>query len=325
MKHNGYHTVPSVAAYRASRAGRVCTSVLVITLWCLLAAFVFALVFGVAGYLRRHFADDPAVDQIDRQQAALWRAALSAGTLSKGNERHAGAPCDQTVCKYVRAARKIFAEALDQDLIAINPFDRLRGTPARRLRDWAYLTQADMQQIYEACPDAGWRAFFALLRYAGLRRGEALRLRWADVNFEKNRICVNAPGTITAEDTKHYTRFVPIEAARCPSGLAGILHETFDLAEAGTVRVCDRVCSDNPKSFTTVNTRAAKIIVSAGIAKYAKIHHTLRRNAEQDWAAQYPQHVTSEWAGHSIEVSAQFYLRVPEELYARPAPAGIVR
>ena len=68
-----------------------------------------------------------------------------------------------------------------------------------------------------------------------------------------------------------------------------------------------------------IDEHTVAIVNAAGIDRYAKIHHTLRKNAEMDWAGKYPQHVASEWAGHSILVSAAHYLRVPEELYNRPA------
>ncbi len=47
--------------------------------------------------------------------------------------------------------------------------------------------------------------------------------------------------------------------------------------------------------------------------------HTLRKNAETDWAQRFPQYVVSYWIGHSIEVSEKHYLQVPEELYEKVA------
>jgi hypothetical protein len=45
----------------------------------------------------------------------------------------------------------------------------------------------------------------------------------------------------------------------------------------------------------------------------------MRRNCETDWAQKFPQYVVSEWLGHDIRVSAEFYLSVPEDLYAKAA------
>jgi integrase len=184
------------------------------------------------------------------------------------------------------------------------------------LRDWAYLDAKAMRDVFDACPDSAWRAFFGLLRFCGLRLGEAMRLRWVDVDFAGNRLRVNAPGTIAAVDNKKRPRVVPIEAARCPSGFAAALHLALESATEGAVTVCEGLAAGK------IEKRTAAILAAAGVARYAKVHHTLRKNAEMDWAAHYPQHVASEWAGHSITVSAAHYLRVPEELYHPGAEAA---
>ena len=40
---------------------------------------------------------------------------------------------------------------------------------------------------------------------------------------------------------------------------------------------------------------------------------------ETEFATHFPKHAVSEWLGHDIRVSAEFYLAVPEELYAKVA------
>jgi integrase len=263
-------------------------------------------------YLKRHFANNPPIDQITREQAAEWRAALAAGTLSIENEQRKESPSEQTVCKHVRGARAIFAEALSQELIKINPFDRLRGVAPKVVRNWDYLDSATMTRLLDACPNDGWKAFWALLRFAGLRMTEALQLRWVDVDFAKNHLYVDAPGTADKIDNKHHPRTVPIETARWETGLTKILMVALGAAKDGAVCVCEGVPANNR------DRKARKIRKAAGVANYSKICHTLRKNCEMDWAGRFPQHVASEWAGHSITVSASHYLRVPEEMYQGP-------
>ena len=264
-------------------------------------------------YLKRHFKSDPAIKSITREDAENWRAALARGELSKDNARHTDAPSETSVCKYVRAARKIFAVAAKQDLIKANPFDQLDGTAPDVDKEWAYIDAGQMARVLDACPDVFWRACFGLCRFAGLRRDEALRLRLIDVDLSTNEIHVNAPGTIVSRTNKKRPRKVPIEAAKLPTGLTAILQLAYDAAPEGATRVCHSVPRHN------ANAPGAEIIKAAGIAQYAKLFHTLRKNWEQDCAAVYPQHVVAEWAGHSIEVSATHYLRVPQELYQPPA------
>jgi hypothetical protein len=42
-------------------------------------------------------------------------------------------------------------------------------------------------------------------------------------------------------------------------------------------------------------------------------------------AAQYPQHVFTEWMGHDGNVAEQFYLRVEDTLYEPPPEPGVAQ
>lgn len=273
---------------------------------------------GYAGrYLLGYFEADPPINRISRSDAADWRRALASGELSLDNANHCDPPGEATVCKHVRTVKKMFAEAEAQDWVAFNPFGRLKGNPPKPVREWPQITAAETTAILDACPDAAWRALFALCRYAGLRRGEALRLRWADIRWDRNQIVVNAD--VKRQTTKHRLRVVPIEPKRCPSGLTAILQECREAAAEGAVLVCAGI-RDHRK--WNLDGAARAIIAAAGVPPYAKPFHTLRKCLETEWAAHYPQHVVSEWLGHSIEVSAAHYLRVPAELYEAPESGG---
>jgi integrase len=263
-------------------------------------------------YLLNYFDHDPVINRITRAEASEWRHALATGECNLDNSIHCKQPSDQTVCKYVRAAKKMFAEAEDQERIAANPFIKLKSTPAKAVKNWAYLDAVAMQRIFDACPSIGWTMLFALCRFAGLRREEALTLRWGAIKWEGNRFTANAD--IGQESNKKRVRVVPIEPAHCPSGLTAMLREAYDNAPEGSVGPCDGV--PDPRRYD-VHGKAKRIIIAAGVALYAKPFHTLRKNCETDWAQEYPQHVVSEWIGHDISVSAEHYLRVPEELYVR--------
>jgi len=43
----------------------------------------------------------------------------------------------------------------------------------------------ELDKLLDACHNVGWKMLIALCRIAGLRRGEALRLLWSDINWEK--------------------------------------------------------------------------------------------------------------------------------------------
>ena len=53
----------------------------------------------------------------------------------------------------------------------------------------------------------------------------------------------------------------------------------------------------------------------AKLKRWEKWCQVLRKNCETDWAQKYPQYAVSIWIGHDINVSAQYYLQIPEQLY----------
>ncbi len=60
-----------------------------------------------------------------------------------------------------------------------------------------------------------------------------------------------------------------------------------------------------------------------GLKRWEKWCQVLRKNCEKDWAQKYPQYVVSVWMGHDINVSAQYYLQVPEQLYKEVSDSGV--
>lgn len=279
-----------------------------------------------ARYLLAHFAADPPIDRITRADASTWLAAMSGGTLTQRlNEAERAdalasgtkrarymwrVPKLATVRRHVRAARTMFLEAARQDRIPFNPFDRLVGTPPRVTKTWAEITPADLARILDACPHNGWRALFALARLNGLRLGEALALRWTDVDWAGNRIRVNE--RLDTETTKQAWRVTPLEPGKCPTGMTAMLRGWFEAAPAGTVRVCEGVGVNN------LRRDALGVIRRASLPPYAKPFHTLRKNRVSEVAIHYPQGVVEDWFGHDAQVSREHYQRVPEELYAPP-------
>ncbi len=207
----------------------------------------------------------------------------------------------------------MFAEATEGDGVGYidqNPFRKLSGRSPSGAKNWRQVSPADLVRIMDACPGNGWRALFALARLAGLRRGEALHLQWGDIDWAGNRFSVNA--RITKTTTKKKQRTVPIEPARCPSGLTAFLRQWFEEAGEGETAVCAGVDVNN------IDRLARGIIHRSGVGDYRKPFHALRKNRATELAAQYPQHVLSEWMGHDAAVAEEYYLRVDEQLYEAP-------
>jgi len=61
----------------------------------------------------------------------------------------------------------------------------------------------------------------------------------------------------------------------------------------------------------------------ARLERWPKWCHVLRKNCETDWAQKFSQYVVIAWSGHGMEVSARYYLQVPEQLYHAVATPAI--
>ena len=249
-------------------------------------------------YLLSHFGGEAQIDRISRMMASDWRAALATGRLkmSGGKKRQSEA----TVCIHSRNAKKMFSEAVRDDLILFNPFDRLKGATKEPDKDWHYVDAEQLQKLLNACPSRGWRMLIALCRLAGLRRGEALEATWSAVDWEKKRLTVIAQKTGSR-------RVIPIGPA-----LYDLLLESFEAADEGEQLICPISHHCLWRNFQVIRRRA-------GLPRWKDAFKVVRRNCETDWAQQYPQYAVSIWMGHGIEVSRRHYLQVPEELYDKAA------
>jgi len=212
---------------------------------------------------------------------------------------------EASVCIHVRNTKTIFNHAVRDDLILFNPFDRLKGTAAEPDKNWKYVSLEELDKLLVACPNVGWKMLIALCRLAGLRRGEALRLLWSDINWEEHHF------TVIAEKTGR-RRVVPIGPK-----LYQLLLDAFDQAEEGEKRICPISQYGLWPNFQVYRKRA-------GIERWKDAFKVLRRNCETDWAQKYPQYAVSTWIGHDIQVSARHYLQVPAELYKKVATTNEV-
>ena len=69
-------------------------------------------------------------------------------------------------------------------------------------KDWKYINIDELEKLLDACPNWGWKMLNALCHFAGLSRGEALKLQWSDIDWQKHRIIVIAEKNWP---TKNYT------------------------------------------------------------------------------------------------------------------------
>ena len=252
-------------------------------------------------YLMAYFGEDCRIDKITRADASDWRAALARGELAYVNQRRHGTPCETTVCRSVRDAKAIFGAAADEDLLVFNPFSRLKSTAPPPDKTWHYVDRSTLRELLDACPNDGWRLLLALCRLAGLRRGEALRLRWSEVDLKTRRLTVQNPGGYRT--SKKRTRVLPIDP------------ELYELLRVIRVRRDDGGPMIGGIGVSNVWRDFQMITKRAGVEPWSRWCHTLRKNCETDWANEFPIHVVAEWLGNSPEVAMRHYVRAEDAHY----------
>ncbi len=250
------------------------------------------------------------LDSVTRLDARGFKTALANGELVEVMRKNR-TPSPATVDQHIRHARTMFNHALADDLILFNPFDRLASTK-HVPGDWHYVAMDEFAKLYAAAGSPAWRLLLVLARFAALRRGEALHLRWNDVDWQASRLRVVSHGKWKVKDKD--SRIVPI----CPE-LHAILLTSFDGAQEGQRYVIP------PGSLNVKNLWRDFGVVAkrAEVERYAKPIHTLRKSCLTDWAGKYPMHVVKAWAGHSdVRTTDEFYLQVPDSEYERAGKDG---
>jgi integrase len=120
----------------------------------------------------------------------------------------------------VRRIRAVLAQALAQGerwgLVVRNVAAVTRG-PRDRRRQGRTLTPAQAQTLLAALKGDHYEALFTTMLALGLRRGEALGLRWADINLEKGTLTVRAGAPSQCNDGR-----TPRRASGAERACAGV-------------------------------------------------------------------------------------------------------
>ena len=220
-----------------------------------------------------------------------------------------------TIHKRLQVARSFFHAMRRRKLIAENPFDGVKSAATGIKDRQRFVTQAEIAQVLDACPDHHWRAIVALSRYGGLRcPSEVLSLRWQDVDWEAGRIVVTSP------KTEHHhakaSRTIPLFPE-----LRTILAEAFELASDGAVYVVDerfRKSAMGPGGWMNANLRThfERIVRRAGLKPWARLFHNLRASRETELVESYPLQVVTDWLGNTPKVAMRHYLMTTDEHFA---------
>ena len=123
---------------------------------------------------------------------------------------------------YLSVINRIFKYAVLMDILNSNPFDKVIKPKSRQVqRKGNFLTKEELKEFLKLAQTATLSYFFPLVHlmsYTGLRQGEALALKWSDIDFENKRITVNKTATRIKEKqtlqtpkTKNSKRVISID------------------------------------------------------------------------------------------------------------------
>jgi len=215
---------------------------------------------------------------------------------------------DNTIRRRMGIAKQFFRKALRKRLIAENPFADVTGLTVRGNKERQFfIARETTERVLAACPDAQWRLLFALSRFGGLRcPSEHLGLRWADIDWEHDRMTVASPKT--ERHAGKESRVVPIFPELRP-----YLDAVFAEAKDGDEFVITRY--RNPA--VNLRSQLQKIIRRAGVVQWPKLWHNLRASRQTELAETYPAHVVCAWIGNSLDVAQEHYLQVTEAHFAK--------
>jgi len=256
--------------------------------------------------------------------------------LSKIKPRHAEAfiaqrlstvPSVATVNKDIRTLKRIFNLAIEpRGYLAEgqNPFAKIkeRKTTENEIR---YVKVEEYHKLVRATEKIWWNALFSLAYGSGLRRNEILHLTWADIDFENQRIKVNAKkgteATLEWEPKNRKNRVVPMsdESSQLLVNIQAQAiegHPYVFVSPKRLERIKERrkIGKWNTRSELVNNlTRDFNVIRRRARVAECTIHD-LRRSAITNWAQSLPIQVVQTLAGHSnIATTKKYYLAVRSE------------
>ncbi len=270
-----------------------------------------------AGMTRKHIVGSRLgalpLDRLRPMHVEAWVVALRGKGLSESTVRSA-----------YTILRAVLDTAVRDGALARNPAAAVKR-PKVTARESAYLTPEQVRALLEAAQHSRYAPLFALLVNTGMRRGEALALRWSDVDLENGLLRVR--GTlarvdgelvVTATKTKKSRRSIPVSGtveallkAVRKQQLADRLKAGSQWHATGYVFTTEDGQPCDPRNALRALKSAAAKVELPGIGL-----HTLRHSAATAMLTNgVPLKVVSEILGHaSIVITADTYGHVSPDV-----------
>ena len=212
-----------------------------------------------------------------------------------------------SVSKYTSFARQFFTAAVDAELIAANPFAKIRLGNRKNPSRQRFIDMNTFRKVVEGTRDPVFRLVLMLSRIGGLRIPSELRgLKWTHIDWEAGRILVHSPKT--ARYPGGESREIPIFPELVPY-LQAVWEKHGEQHEY--------VIPTNRASESAWRVRLAKLLDRLGISKWPRVFHNLRSSRQTELQELHPVHVVCKWLGNSPEVARDHYLQVRESDYEK--------
>ena len=283
-------------------------SAVAVTLGGLLAAFFAGVDVKPASRVRMKQAESALVDHFTQARdvatigdgdADLWRASLTKAGYATA-----------TISRTVLYARQVFRWAIRRGMASANPFAQLKAGSQTNSARSVFVSRETIAKVIDAAPDAEWRLLIVLSRFGGLRvPSEALALRWADVDWEHNRL------TVRSCKTEHHEgkgeRMIPMFPE-----IREHLQAVYDAAPVGSVNVIGRY-----REGANLNPHFRRIIKRAGLPCWERTWHNMRASRQTELATTFPLHTACAWIGNSKTIALGHYLQVTDADWTRATAA----
>ena len=204
---------------------------------------------------------------------------------------------------------KLLADAVDDDLLVVNPADRakrprLGQMSGPELRFWE---PAELACFLEHVRGTRLHALWQLAAMTGMRRGELLGLMWADIDFDRARIAVRrnlvsvAYKLVETTPKNHQARVVDLDQGTVDVLLRHRESHELKRATSGNDGGRDRVFTredGSPLHPDFVSQSFERTIRAAGLRRI-RLHDLRHTHATLALRAGVPTKIVSERLGHA--------------------------
>lgn len=219
----------------------------------------------------------------------------------QGGAGHKG----ETPSKHLGHVRGFLNEAVDAEVIASNPFRKVKANRTPQKDRKQMVDVQDVLRVIEVAPDAEMKAIIALSFWGGLRTpSEHYVLKWNAIRWDENMMTVLAPKT---EGKGKVSRETPL--------FPELLPYLLDLQEVSKHTGPDDYVIQKRRMQSEANLRGrmARLCIKAGVERWPKIFQNLRSTRQTILEQFYPRGTVCEWMGNTEDVAEAHYIQEQKE------------